>query len=268
VKLTVLGSGSRGNAFLLSTAGCSLLLDAGFGPRTIIKRAARAGIDLNSLCGIVLTHEHGDHSCGASRLARLLDCPVYASRGTLTALRKQLGEIPIRPLEPHRTVSIGPFRVATSLTSHDAFEPMAVSVAGPNGKAKVGLAYDLGRITRGVRSLMRDATCLLIEANHDEILLRGGPYPPVVRERIGGSRGHLSNRVAGEWLAELCHPKLTYIVLVHLSETCNEPDLARDEVRFHLTRAQYRGALLVADQDEPMRTMEIVADPDQLEFDV
>lgn len=268
MKLTVLGSGSRGNAFLLHAAGCSLLIDAGFGAQTILRRARRAGAPLASLAGIVLTHEHGDHARGAPRLARRLGCPIYASRGTLTALRKQLAEVPKQPLDAHRVATIGPFRVASSVTSHDAFEPIAVAVSGPGGKAKIGLAYDMGRITRGVRYLMRGATCLVIEANHDELLLNDSQYPPVVRDRIGGVRGHLSNRAAGELLADLCHPNLECVVLVHLSETCNEPGLARAEIGTHLHRAKYRGALLVADQDEPLDTVHVTGDPDQLEFEM
>ncbi len=268
MKLTVLGSGSRGNAFLLSAAGCTLLIDAGFGPRVLMKRARAAGVPLDALSGIVLTHEHGDHSKGAQGVARRTGCSVYASRGTLTAMREELAPVSQKPLDLHRTAHIGPFRVNASLISHDAFEPIAVAVTGPGNRAKVGIATDLGRITRGVQYLMKDATCLLVEANHDEVLLRGGPYPPTVRQRIGGSRGHLSNRAAGEWLAELCHPDLKCIVLVHLSEMCNEPDLARDEVRFHLARKQFKGRLLVADQDAPMETMQIASDPMQLELGV
>ncbi|MCZ6856531.1 MAG: MBL fold metallo-hydrolase, partial [Gemmatimonadetes bacterium] len=91
MKLVVLGSGSRGNAFVVTANGCSLLLDAGFGPRAIVRRANEAGVDLRALVGIVLTHEHGDHARGAASLARKLGCPIYASGGTLTALSDRLG---------------------------------------------------------------------------------------------------------------------------------------------------------------------------------
>ena len=110
MKLTVLGSGSRGNAFLLSAAGCSLLIDAGFGPKVLMKRARAAGVPLDSLSGIILTHEHKDHSKGAQGVARRTGCSVYASRGTLTAVRDELAPVSQKRLDLHRSVRIGPFR--------------------------------------------------------------------------------------------------------------------------------------------------------------
>ncbi len=165
MKLVVLGSGSRGNAFVVTANGCSLLLDAGFGPRTVIQRAKQAGVDLRALVGIVLTHEHGDHARGAGPIARKHGCPIYASAGTLSALGDRLGGATRRRINPHEPLTVGPFTVNGCRTSHDAAEPMAL-VVGANG-AKLGLAYDLGKATAAVRYLLSDVTTLLLEANHD-----------------------------------------------------------------------------------------------------
>ena len=264
MELVVLGSGSRGNAFAVLERGVSILLDAGFGPKTLVERAKAAGVDLDTLVGIVLTHEHGDHARGAATTARVASCPVYASRGTLAALADRLGNVTRSRIEPHRPVTIGPFTVTGCHTSHDAAEPMAYVVEADRGK--IGLAYDLGRPTSAVRYMLRDVTTLLLEANHDEIMLRTGDYPPVVRERIAGTGGHLSNRAAGQLLAELIHGGMNYVVLVHLSDQCNRADIARAEVEHALRGVCFRGKLLVAKQDEPLEPIIMASEPNQLEL--
>lgn len=264
MELAVLGSGSRGNAFAVRARGVSMLLDAGFGPQTLTKRAERVGIDLGALVGVVLTHEHGDHARGAGRIARAAGCPVYASAGTLAALADRLGDVPRHRIEPLRPLSIGPFSLTGCHTSHDAAEPMAFVVSTTGGK--LGLAYDLGRPTTAVRYLLRDVTTLLLEANHDEIMLRTGNYPPAVRERIAGAGGHLSNRAAAELVAELIHEGLELVVLVHLSDRCNRSDLARSEVERALAGRRFRGKVLVALQDEPLPPIRVAREPSQFEL--
>ena len=268
MKITVLGSGSRGNAFAVTAAGVTVLLDAGFGPRTLAKRAAAAGVDLETIVGIVLTHEHGDHARGAPALARRTGCAVYGSRGTLSALRSKLRDVRMVPVACHTDLGIGPFTLHACRTTHDANEPIALRLTGPHGDARVGLAYDLGRPTAATRYLLREVECLLLEANHDELMLRMGSYPPVVRDRIGGSRGHLSNRAAGQLLADLCHDHLRAVVLVHLSEQCNTPELAEREVRACLDGRRFPGRLHVARQDTPLAPIDLAAGPRQLELGI
>lgn len=266
MKVTVLGSGSKGNAVAVTAAGVTVLLDAGFGPRTLARRADAAGLDLDTVIGIVLTHEHGDHARGAASLAKHSQCPVYASPGTLSALRARLGRVRTIPVRCHTELPVGPFSLDACRTTHDAHEPIALRVTGPDGDATVGLAYDLGRPTAATRLLLRDVTCLLLEANHDELMLRMGSYPPVVRDRIGGSRGHLSNRAAGQLLADLVHDHLETVVLVHISEQCNTAELAEREVRSCLNGKRFRGELLVAGQDRPLPTIDVASGPGQLEL--
>lgn len=251
MKLAVLGSGSRGNAVIISEAGAALLVDAGFGPRTLARRAAAAGIAFQPLAGIVLTHEHGDHARGAVRVARRLNCPIAASSGTLDGLPRAHEAGTLIPLEAHRPQRLGPFTVTTCHTSHDAAEPVALVVSGPAG-ARVGIAYDLGRPTAAVRYLLRGCTALVLEANHDDVMLRTGPYPASVRRRIAGSGGHLSNRAAAALAAELTHEGLTAVILAHLSERCNRAELARAAVAAALAPRGFAGKIFVADQDDPL----------------
>ena len=246
MNVTVLGSGSRGNAVAVTADGFTLLLDAGFSLRGLARRARTARIELGQLGAVVLTHEHGDHARGVAALARVTGAPLYASAGTLDRL-----EIPGRTLAHLETVDVGPFTVTACRTPHDAAEPIALAVVGPDG-AKLGLAYDLGSASGVVRYLLRGADCLLVEANHDEELLRMAPYPDSVRHRIGGALGHLSNSAAARLLADVCHPALATVVLGHVSELCNRPELALAAAREGLTRRGFAGALLAACQDEPL----------------
>jgi phosphoribosyl 1,2-cyclic phosphodiesterase len=250
VKLAVLGTGSRGNAVVLEADGATLLVDAGFGPRTLQRRAEEAGVGFTSLAGVVLTHEHGDHARGAAALAGRMGCAVYASPGTLAALG-HVGAT-LRPLPPlGESVEIGPFRVDAARTAHDAREPVAVAVTDVAGR-RVGIAWDLGRPTAGVRHLLRNAHALVLEANHDEVMLQTGPYPASVRHRIGGSTGHLSNRLAADLAADLWSPSLEVVVLAHVSEQCNDAEVARRTVEQALRRRGFRGRLYVAGQRDPL----------------
>jgi phosphoribosyl 1,2-cyclic phosphodiesterase len=252
VRVAVLGSGSQGNAVAVQYRDTTLLLDCGFGPRALKRRAAESGLSLNSVSAIVLTHEHGDHARGAGRLATDFACPVYGSSGTLNAIAHDLDAVETIGLESHRPVEIERLTVTACRTSHDAAEPLALRVDDLESGAGLGLAYDIGRSSGGLRHLLRECSCIVVEANHDDLMLRTGPYPPSVRRRIAGSGGHLSNRAAGELLADLVHDGLGTVVLAHLSHTCNDPYLAAKTVGEVLRRNGFSGRLLVARQKEAL----------------
>ena len=252
--LRVLGSGSSGNCIALEEDGGVLLLDAGFSAKEIESRAEDVGLDLGRLVGIAVTHEHGDHSKGAARLSAKYGVPVLGSKGTLESI--VAGSVV--ELRTDRTTQIGPFTIETATTSHDAAEPLAIAAWGPS-QTRVGLAVDLGRPTTTVRYLLQECAALVIEANHDEIMLRQSAYPATVRARIAGAGGHLSNRQTAELLTELCHPHLGLVVLAHLSERCNAPDAARAAAQEALTAAGFRGRLEVAPQHETLGPFTIAA---------
>ena len=256
--LYVLGSGSRGNCFAVEADGVAMLIDAGFSAREIERRAETAGLPLERVGGIVLTHEHGDHACGASRLAQRLGAPVLTAPGTWARLADGMGEVRHRAIGLCGRIELGPFRITACPTSHDAAEPLAVAVYADDGTS-VGVAYDLGRPTAAVRYLLRNLTALVLEANHDEVQLRTSAYPPVVQRRIAGSAGHLSNRAAADLLRELHHPGLGVVVLAHLSQQCNTADGARAAVAPALRRAGFKGSLHVAEQDAPLPPIRVEA---------
>ena len=137
------------------------------------------------------------------------------------------------------------------LTVHDAVDPVAVTITGTRCGIRIGVATDLGRPSAGIRHSLRGCDFLVLEANHDEGLLRAGPYPPSVQGRIASSHGHLSNHAAAGFAKELLHPRLAGIFLAHLSGDCNRPELACQVVGSALRKAGWKGFLEVAPQHEP-----------------
>ncbi len=253
--LTVLGSGSRGNACAVVSEGMTLLLDAGFSAREIVRRAEAAEVDLGTLCGIALTHEHGDHAQGAVRLARRFGVPVLASAGTWAALGAP-ARVELLPLRGIGLTECGPFTLAGCALLHDAAEPLALTVTTADG-VRLGVAYDFGRPTQALRYHFREVTAVVLEANYDEVMLRTSDYPPSVQQRIAGSGGHLSNRATAQLLTELFHAGLGTVVLAHLSQRCNSPEAARGTVEPALRACGFTGDLVVALQDRALPALSL-----------
>jgi phosphoribosyl 1,2-cyclic phosphodiesterase len=248
--LTVLGSGSKGNAVALAADGAVLLIDAGFSARELARRAELAGVDLAALCGIAVTHEHNDHSQGAVRLAERHAVPLLVSSGTWTALGAPDGVTRL-PITTCGRTECGPFTLSGCALLHDAAEPLALTVTTASG-VTLGIAYDFGRPTQALRYHFRALQAVMLEANYDEVMLRTSSYPAAVQHRIAGSGGHLSNRATAQLLQELLHPGLGTVVLAHLSQRCNSPEVARQAVEPMLRSKGFRGELHVAVQDAPL----------------
>ncbi len=243
----MLGTGSRGNAVLVESDGERLLVDAGFGVRTLADRFSAIGVSPESIAGCVVTHEHVDHVRGVRHAAARWGWPVYASAGTIAASASLVGST-VASFAAGATFDVGGFAVQTVATPHDARESTAVIVTATSG-ARAAVCYDLGHATDAVRVALRDLDLLVLEANHDEALLRVGPYPPSVADRIAGRLGHLSNRAAASLARQVTGPSLRHVVLAHLSESCNQPELATTAVRAALARTRFRGAVVPASQD-------------------
>jgi len=249
-RLLVFGSGSKGNAFAVDALEGALLVDAGFGYKTFLKRAGRVGFDAGRIRGIAITHEHGDHAGGALALARELEVPIVASAGTWTALGApaDVGFLALRPARPQPFAG---FLLHTMVTTHDAREPLAIKVETSLGQ-RIAFAMDLGRSTHGLRWLLAGAHAVVLESNYDDVMLRTGRYPPSVQQRIAGSGGHLSNRIAADVLSAALHRELEVVVLAHLSQECNSPTCAREAVEPVLRQRGFKGRLFVASQDGPL----------------
>lgn len=258
MRVTILGSGSRGNAILVEAEGVRLLVDAGFSGRDLERRLAAAEVDPASLTALLITHDHGDHTRGMGVAARRWGVPLYLTDLTRNVCRGLLdGTENVRAYSSAEPVEIGGLTVTPFLTVHDAVDPVAVTVTERATGDKLGIATDLGRATAPVRHALQRCHVLVLESNHDEILLRESHYPWSVKSRIGGSHGHLSNRAAAELARELYHDELSAVVLAHLSEAANDPHLARDVVGESLERLRYDGPLTVAPQERPLETMDV-----------
>ncbi|HUE97024.1 MAG TPA: MBL fold metallo-hydrolase [Longimicrobiaceae bacterium] len=260
MKVTVLGSGSSGNSILVESDRTRLLIDAGFSGRDLERRLAAVGREPSSIDALFVTHEHGDHTQGIGIVARRWGIPLYLGERTRVVCGSLLtGTETIHHYGCADPVRIGDLRVEPFLTVHDAVDPFAVTVTEEASGEKLGIATDLGRPTVAVRHALRDCDMLILEANHDEIMLRESAYPWSVKLRIGGSHGHLSNRAAAELVAGIAHPGLATVVLAHLSEQANDPGLAADVVGQRLERLRFAGTLLVARQPEPIEPIDVGA---------
>jgi phosphoribosyl 1,2-cyclic phosphodiesterase len=258
VNVTILGSGSSGNSILVESGQVRLLIDAGFSGRDLERRLAAVGVEAATISGLLITHDHGDHTCGMGVMARRWGIPLYLTERTRLACTKLLnGSEEIRPYTSAEPLRVGDLLVEPFLTVHDAADPVAVTVTEiPTGE-KMGIATDLGRPTASVRHALRGCDLLVLESNHDEILLREGPYPWSVKARISSSHGHLSNRAAAELAGELLHGGLNAVVLAHLSESANDPHLALDVVGLALERGRFGGRLEVGLQHQPLEPISL-----------
>jgi len=248
--IRVLGSGSRGNAILLEADGTRVLIDAGFPPRVLAARLRAVGVAPESIGAVIVTHEHLDHAGGVAAGATRYGWPVYATRGTIAsgpAAWSALG-VPAHPIAVGQSFAIGTLEVLAVRVSHDAAEPVALVATASGSGARVGIAYDLGETTEALAVAFERLDTLIIETNHDPAMLRGGPYPPVVVQRIGSRRGHLGNAAGAAFIARVAHRGLRDVILAHLSEICNTPALAIAAARSALARTGSRATVRAASQ--------------------
>ena len=258
MKVSVLGSGSAGNAVFVVAGSTHLLIDAGLSGRRIAERLGSHGVDPDTIDAIVVTHEHGDHTRGVGVFARRHDTPVYMTGPTHEACARLFrGPERIVEYEVGRPFLVGDVRIEPFLTVHDAVDPVGVAVVDECTGLRLGLATDLGRPTTQIRHALSGCDILILEANHDEVLLHSSAYPPAVKRRISSSHGHLSNQAAAQLATELMHPRLAAVVLAHLSEECNRPELAHRTVEDALRKAGWSGHLEVATQERSTALLDV-----------
>lgn len=258
MKVASLGSGSAGNSLYVEAGNTRILVDAGFSGAQLERRLDQLGVGPHQIRAVVVTHEHRDHTSGVGIAARRWGWPLHMSEDTLEACRELLrGGETVSTFRAGETFALADLEIHAFLTCHDAADPLAVAVTDRRGGFKLGVATDLGRPTAPVRHALAGCHFLVLEANHDEVLLREGPYPWPIKERIGGSRGHLSNRTAAELASQLLHAELSGVLLAHLSRECNEPSLARQAVEVSLRREGFRGVVEVAEQERPSRLFDV-----------
>lgn len=220
-----LGSGSRGNAAVIRSGSTTVMLDCGFSVAETIRRLDRLGLEGQSVDALFVTHEHGDHIAGVARFARRFGVPVWMTPGT-ARVAPDLDVPELRLFSPHEDQVLGDLAVRPVPVPHDAREPC--QFVFENGDRRLGILTDLGHVSRHVERSFDGCDSLVVECNHDPGLLRAGPYPASVKARVGGRLGHLCNEQAADFVAACQPAALRNLVAVHVSETNNTPDLARE----------------------------------------
>ena len=258
VQFTILGSGSSGNCAYLETPGARLLIDAGFSGKQIRERLASIGRSPETLSGILVTHEHGDHIQGLGVIGKKIDAPIYLNRHTREAAEATLGQrLKAAVFQTGAAIEIGDVVVETFSVPHDAADPVGFLLRTPLGN--IGFLTDLGHATKLVLERVRPAHVLVLEANHDLRLLQEDTKRPwATKQRILSRHGHLSNEAAAEVAVNLAEAgSVQRIYLGHLSRDCNRPELAKQAVAGRLASLGAT-SILVANtcQDAPGETFQ------------
>ncbi|MGH9397694.1 MAG: MBL fold metallo-hydrolase [Terriglobia bacterium] len=253
VRVCVLGSGSKGNSTWVATEKTRLLIDAGFSKRETFARLAAQGERPETCTAILISHEHGDHVGGLRKLALDIQCPVYITGATREAMEWEPKIRACELIEAGSKFTIGDIEVSPFSIPHDAAEPIAFTVEAQG--IKTGVVTDLGYIPEHVKQHVRGCNCLVFESNHDLEMLKVGPYPWHVKQRVMGRQGHLSNLTTAEFLSGEYDAASQILVLAHLSETNNHPELARLSALEALERRSANGVpeLHLATQTTPTK---------------
>lgn len=224
MRVCLLASGSKGNAIYIETRESRVLVDAGLSAREIETRLASLGVSATELHGVLLTHEHSDHSRGLGPLVRRYRLPLFAHPQTLKALPR-LGKVEdVREFDSGSRLHFRDLEIEAFSVTHDASAPVGFTFTGAEGQ--VGIATDLGIATRLVKDSLQKSRVLILESNHDEEMLRDGPYPWPLKQRVRSNHGHLSNAASADLLDALLWEGLEAVFLAHLSEVNNLPALA------------------------------------------
>ena len=230
MKFASLGSGSEGNALLISaasgTTSTTVMLDCGFGIKETEHRLARLGLAPTALSGIVVTHEHQDHVGGVFKFARRHQIPVWLSFGTYQAVRADCKDVTMHFCRDGDHLAIGDLQLSPYTVPHDAREPL--QYLATDGRFKLGVLTDAGQSTPHLVQALGGCDALMLECNHDRQMLAESAYPPSLKQRIGGAYGHLSNEASAQILAAIDQSRLRKVVGAHLSSKNNTEALARE----------------------------------------
>lgn len=251
----MLGSGSKGNCSVLDAGGEALLIDLGFSCRETVRRLKEVGVDPSSVSSVVVTHEHIDHVRGLRVFSKNYRPTLYLTPGTRRALGSRLDDYrgEIRTFEPGERFVSGPFSILPFPVSHDAAQPVGLKVSGAG--SVLGYATDLGEVDSLTGETLRGSDILVLESNHDLEMLREGPYPWYLKQRILSARGHLSNEALAGYLAGNGGKPPRDLFLAHISQENNERELARFCSRQALRSIGADTGVRMTWQDRPSETV-------------
>ena len=253
LRLTVLGSGSAGNASCVEGGGARLLLDVGFSCRQLVARLKGVGVEPHRIDAALVTHEHADHVRGAALFSKTYGVPIYCTQATARASGLDgRADVTVRSITPGQPLTVGGLRVMPFRVPHDAAETVGCAIECDG--ARIGYATDLGHAAEGLQDRLADCDLLVLESNHDVEMVRAGPYPEIIKRRVLGRHGHLDNEASAGLASEVVSERTQRIILAHLSRTNNRPDLAISAARRRFERDGRRLPMLhAADQAAPSR---------------
>lgn len=262
VVVATLGSGSRGNCTYIGTQERGVLIDCGLSTKQTFKRLAEIGLEDVRIEGVFLTHEHADHVGAARILCEKLHrrqggwTPFFMTGGTRTGLNPKVVPQTVRLIQSGRPIQLQDFTIEPWTVPHDTLDPVAYAVT--IGTTRAGVITDLGRSTRLVERQLGSLDIAVLEFNHDAEMLFYGDYPWHLKQRVKGAHGHLSNEQAAEALQRGATDRLKHLVLAHLSEDNNNPELALHAAQEGLHASAARGVTVhVASQQVPLGPLRI-----------
>lgn len=253
MRFCFLGSGSRGNAFVIEYAKTCVMVDNGFSVKELEKRASRYGVDLGKLDAILVTHEHSDHINGVGPLARKYGVKVYATHGSMSS--GKIGKLAaFEEINCHTAFSIKDLEVQPFPVPHDAREPCQFVIS--DGHARVAMLTDTGSITPYIEQMVSGCDALVLECNHDLELLEQGEYPYSLKQRVAGDYGHLNNAQSAGLLSRVDTSRMQHVVAAHLSEKHNSPDIVTEEISRTLGCEEHW--ITFADQDDGLPWRQVI----------
>jgi len=256
MRFSVLGSGSKGNCVFVECGTTAILIDGGFSGKEIASRLAQIDRDISCLKAIFVTHEHRDHISGVGVMSRRCKIPVFANKGTFHGGKQTLGKLFKRcEFQTGDQTDFQDIAVRSFAISHDTADPVGFVVS--NGTRSLGVCTDTGIGTRLISRRLSGCDGLVLEFNHDPEMLKNGPYPPSLKQRVNSNQGHLSNGDGANLLNEIIHEKLQRVVLAHLSETNNLPEIAYREAVRVMTDKVDTSTLDISNQQIPTNLFEL-----------
>jgi phosphoribosyl 1,2-cyclic phosphodiesterase len=224
LSFTLLGSGSSGNTTLVSDGSTHILIDVGLSGRETARRLRECGIEPEEVSAIVVSHEHGDHCRGVAPFAKALDIPVFMTSEVLRGSGMKLNPSKHRPISSGEQLDVYGFNFTCFSVPHDSVDPLGFVIEKDG--IKLGIVLDLGYLSNLVLERLRGCDGIILESNHDVQMLKVGPYPWALKQRVMSRRGHLSNDSVAQYLENDFDGKASHVVLAHLSMKNNLPELA------------------------------------------
>jgi phosphoribosyl 1,2-cyclic phosphodiesterase len=234
LSICILASGSSGNSIYVASERTRILIDAGVSAKQVSMKLEQIGVAPESINGICVSHEHGDHVAGIRVLQKRHGIPVYANAGTLKGIMRQAKshEISAKVFQTGVPFKIGDITIDPFSVPHDAFEPVGFRIQC--GEESIGIATDLGMATSLVREKLRGCATIVVESNYDVEMLKESPRPWTLKTRIKNRQGHLSNDQVARLIADVAADTLERVFLAHLSSDCNTPEVALHTVSNYL----------------------------------